>query len=331
MSEPIYDSVGLVLPPGALSANLRDALGPIKTDIDVAELERRTASVLKFGLPSLSQMGDLYYGGDAIIVGSGMSLDPYYVAERQAAGARVFAVNRSHDYLIAHGVIPDFAVMLDPNVRVAGYQTPNRRVTYIFGTSVDKGVWIRFLTAGIKPFVFVPAMTATHPEDLSRALPGHDMCFIGGPTTVGLRTVNICGWMGFRNPELHAFDSCYAPGYDGLTKTGLYSVDKPKTYHDSRNDSVVAGNGDKLTFVTNGAMARQVIGFAGMLKDLPDMEHHGRIGMSLRVSGDGVIPWMAWKDSAVSGYVTHTHPDRMAAKYGAAKHFDYFKGAPADG
>lgn len=330
MNAVSFDTIDLAISKQTLTQNLRDALGDLKTDIDVEELERRTAAILPLNLPQLTQLGDMYYGADAIIVGSGMSLDVDYVAERQRSGARVFAVNKSHDHLIERGVIPDFSVMLDPNVRVAGYQTPNRRVTYIFGTSLDIGVWRRFLSVGIKPFVFFPVMTATHPEDLAIKFPQYTIQCIGGVTTAGLRAVNVAGWMGFLDPEIHAFDSCYAPGKDGLDKTGLYAVDKPTTHHDSREDSVVAGNGDTLTFVTNGAMGRQVIGFASILKGLPDMEFHGRVGrMRLRVSGDGAIPWMAWKDSQINDWVEHTHPERMAAKYGDAKHFNYFKGTPA--
>lgn len=329
MNQIVCDPISFGQAPRVPPVQLRDALGEINTDITVEQMEARTRALLCLNLPSLSALGDLYYGQDCIVVGSGMSLDVEYVRERQAAGARVFVVNKSHDHLIERGIIPDFSVMLDPNARVAGYQTPNRRVTYILGSTCDRGVWERFLGFGIKPFLFAPAMRSDHPDRLAKLFPGHDICAIGGVTTAGLRTINIAGWMGFMEPELHAFDSCYAPGKNGRDKTGLYGVDKPTTYHDSREDTVISGTGAKLTFITNGAMARQVLGFASILASLPDQEHQGRVGaLRLRVSGDGVIPWMAWKDSAVNGWVRHTHPERMAAKYGDAKHWDYFKGEP---
>lgn len=323
-----FDTITIAFERAAEAQNLRDALGPIRADIDIPELERRTSAVLQLNLPSLNQLADLYYGHEAVIVGSGMSLDPEYVRERQMAGARIFAINKSHDYLIAHGVVPDFGMMLDPNERVSGYMTPNRRVTYILGTSCDKSVWVRFLTAGIKPFVFVPAMKDNHAHEFAANYPDADICCIYGQTTAGLRCIPIAGHMGFQPIELHAFDSCYAPGKDGLDKSGLYAVDKPTTYHDSRIDTIKYTGGGELIFATNGAMARQIIGFQSLLRDLPDMGFHGRRGLRLRVSGDGAIPWMAWKDSRANGWVSHTHPERMAAKYGQATTFNYFKGVP---
>lgn len=314
----------------ATAADLRAALGPIRTDITPEELEARTAAILSTGVPGLHEMGDIYRGQKAIICGSGPSLNADHVLAAQEAGARVFALNTSHDWLIARGVVPDFSIMLDPNERVAGYQTPHKRVTYILGTTCAKATWMRFLSLGIRPRFFVPIMTDTQHDTIAHQHPTRRICYISGGVTVGMRAVNICGWMGFQDVELHAFDSCYAPGRNGLDQTGLYAVDKPSTHHDAREVTITAGRtGDKFTCISNGAMARQTISFKALAVMLPDSEVHGRIGqMRVLVSGDGAIPWMAWKDGGPDKYIEHTNPEMMLAKYGDAKHWDYFKGEP---
>lgn len=303
-------------------------MGVVPTDITPEQLEQRFALLMKLPLPSLAELADLYLGQRAVICGSGMSLNAADVADAQSAGARVFAVNKSHDWLIERGVIPDFSVMLDPNERVAGYQTPNRRVTYLFGASCDRSVWIRFLTAGIKPFVFFPIMTDTQADKVSRAYPEANVCYVAGGVTAGLRAVNVATWMGFQDIELHGFDSCYAPGKDGSDKAGLYTVDKPTTYHDARKVTFGSrATGRKFSCITNGSMHRQIISFKAMLAMLPDSCVHERVGKTrIHVAGDGAIPWMAWNDAGQNGFVTHTNPEAMAAKYGNAKHWDYFKG-----
>lgn len=318
--------------PGTSVRDLRAALGEVRTDIDGNELERRTETILKLGLPGLHEMADLYRGQRALICGSGPSANADYVSERQASGARVFAVNTSHDWLIERGVTPDFAVMLDPNRRCADYMTPNRRVTYILSTGCDKATWIRFLSLGIRPLSFVPIMTDTNAETIAAAYPGRDICLIAGGTTVGMRTVHVCGWMGFQEIELHGFDSCYAPGFDGSTKTGLYAKDKPSTYHDAREITLASQKtGECFTCISNGAMARQIISFQALNTQLPDAEVHGRVGqIRILVSGDGAIPWMAWKDGGPDKFIEHTDPAAMLAKYGDAKHWDYCKGEARD-
>lgn len=308
-------------------------MGEIKADITPEQMEARTAAVLTLPLPSFANMRGLYRGLSAIICGSGPSLDVEYVRKRQAEGARVFALNKTHDKLIENGIIPDFGVMLDPNTRVAGYMTPHRRVTYILGTSVDVSVWRKFLGAGVRPYYFMPLMTDENTSTMTRFFPEKDVVIIAGITTVGGRCINVAGWMGFEDQELHAFDSCYQPGKDGSDSSGLYAVDKPITFHNAREVSVRSRTtGNCFTCITNGAMWKQAQGFASILYTLPDSAVNGgadgRVGrIKLKVSGDGLIPWMAWQDGGPDKCVEHANPEMMTAKYGMSKHWDYFKGA----
>jgi uncharacterized Rossmann fold enzyme len=330
--EPIDFPSLFETPQEKLVREYQAEMGAVPTDITPEQLEERLALLMRLPLPSLADLADLYFGQRAVICGSGMSLNASDVADAQAAGARVFAINKSHDWLIERGVMPDFSVMLDPNLRVAGYQTPNRRVTYLLGASCDRAVWLRFLSAGIKPFMFFPIMTDTQHGTIAEKYPDANICCIAGGVTAGLRAINVASWMGFQSIELHGFDSCYAPGKDGSDKSGLYTVDKPSTHHDAQQVTFGSGaTGKKFTCITNGSMRRQIISFKALLAMLPDSGVHGRVGQTrIRVAGDGAIPWMAWNDARANSYVSHVSPDAMAGKYGNAKHFNYFKGAPED-
>lgn len=306
--------------------SLKQSLGPATTDITPEQMERRTAYTLTLGLPSLCDLQDQFLGQTAIICGGGPSLDMEAVRAGQAAGAKVFAVNTVHDALIAAGIIPDFAVMLDPNARVAGYQTPHPKVTYLIGSTVHPRVWQRFREADIRPYLFVPTMTDYQHITLAQRFEGHNLCFVTGGVTVGMRTPHVTGFMGFLDDELHGFDSCYAPGQDGINSLGLYSVPKPVIRHDSRVITITSNpSRHRFTCRTNGSMGRQLASFRAMLHMLPVSEVNGRVGQRrIRVAGDGAIPWMAWKDGGPDKHFEHTNPERMEAKYGSSAHWDYF-------
>ncbi len=338
LCEPL--DLGVVPPAGP--RDLRAALGEAQTELNVEQHERRVAYAIALGLPSAAHLADQFIGQRAVVVGSGPSYDARYVARAKAAGAKIFAVNCQHDRLIKDGITPDFGVLFDPAERVGGYMKPDPYIRYIIGSSVHPVVWALFREAGIFPYVFIPTVGDNQHERLEARYPGSDWSFVTGCTTVGLRTINIAMMMGFHT-EIHAMDSCYAPGHDGLLKTGLYCVDKPATTHDTRSITVRSGRtGDRFTCFTNGNMARQVLGFDSIIRGLPetipnrpmergmsDEEAMARVGRHrLKVSGDGIIPWMAWKDGGPDMWVEHTEPERMRAKYGDAKHWDYYNDKP---
>lgn len=316
-----------VNPLQAMADVLKARQGTIDTAISAKELERRTEYAFSLGLRSMVDLQDKFLGQTAIVCGAGHSLDFEAVRQAKVAGGKVFVVNTVHDPMIRAGIVPDFSVMLDPNERVADYQTPHPDVTYLLGSGCHPKVWRRFRDAGASPYMFVPIMTDTQHDEIMERFPEAVVLFIPGQTTVGLRTAgNIVPWMGFETSELHGFDSCYAPGNDGVNSQQLYAVPKPVIHHDAREFTIVANpRRHRFTCRSNGAMARQAQGFHALLAMASRAEVNGRVGQHrFRVAGDGAIPWMAWK--AGGEYAHHTDPDRMAAKYGDAEHWDFYRG-----
>ncbi len=310
--------------------DLRAALSKAVMDIDVTEQERRIAYAMSLGLPNAALLRDVAPPGARVMIcGGGPSLaaNVLKIREAQANGWVIIALNITHDWLLARGIRPNFAIMLDPAPRVAGYQTPTKGVTYLIGSTVHASVWQRFREAGVRPFWWVPIGDDTQHSVIMRRFPGVAALFVAGATTVGLRALNLARFMGWQTLDLVGYDSCYAPdAVEG--EYGLYPYPKPHIHHDRRECTAVSrATMQKFTYITNGSMARQVLGFQSILESMPNTETNGRVGgVRLIVHGDGVIPWMAWKDGGPDKLMEHADPAAMAAKYGDAYVWDYAKG-----
>lgn len=325
-----------VVPPDDVNArlasaggNLRESLGPLIVGLSKDDHESRTRWALNLGLPGLARLQDKYLGQGVMVCASGPSLDLNLARAARAKGFKLAAVNMTHDLMIAAGVVPDFALMVDPARRHAGYMTPDARVQYLFASILHPKVFQRFREAEVTPCVWIPAYSYGQDTELQEKWPDAEMVVVAGVTTVAFRAVNVLGFMGFQVVALNGVDSCYAPGCDGAKPETqkLYApgVVKPMTQHDARPVVITsARSGRKLRCVSNGAMAFQLLGFTSILRSLPDTSINGRIGrLKLLVCGDGAIPWMAWADGGAQYCVEHIDPGRMAAKYGTAQEYDY--------
>lgn len=302
---------------------LRESLGLLRMDIDIAEHHRRVDYMFSLGLYSAVHLGDSCLGERIAVCGSGPSLAASLPYLREFKG-KIMALNGAHDYLLANGIKPTFGVLLDPREWVVSYQTPTPGVIYLIGSSVHPKVWQRFLENGIKPWPFIPIMTDIEHEELSEKYADQAL-YVAGATTVGLRSLNILMHLGASVAESHGFDSCYAPGNNGLIGKEMHAHAKPYVDHDARVATVKSVLGDRFKFITNGPMARQIIGFNSFVQNLPFHGVHDRYGkFRLVVAGDGAIPWMAWKDGGADKHIEHLNPGAMAAKYGNATHWDYY-------
>lgn len=327
---------------------LEDVLGATKPRIDNAEHYRRIKYAMGLDIPSMAQLADQWRGETVLLVGGGPSLKETYadVMEAASRGAKICALNRSHDAMVRGfhdgkrqwpGFVPHFAFMLDPAPHCATYQTHHPLCKYLYGTSCDPQVFQKGMEAGAEMYLFVP--TAEDPvAEMARmeAEFVNDICYIMGGTTCGTRAVNAFGHLGFGVVECHGFDSCLPPGQgavdilgnaDPIDMRALYAYAKPHVEDQVWDYTAVArSDGAKFRFISNHAMARQVKVWGSMIESLPKLEFGGRIGqMSVRVAGDGVIPWMVWKEQVLESglYCSHATPERMEAKYGASRQWDY--------
>lgn len=315
--------------------DLKTKLGEIRIAIDHNEHMRRIERVLSIGLPSLAELRDAYLGSHMTIVGSGPSAAD--TVKKIPKGSFVCAVNAAHDWIVSKGIIPKFAVMMDPNPWVATYQTPRKDVTYILGTTCHPSVWNKFLQAGIVPYVTVPMLGDKDHELIVERFPDHFFNFVGGGVTTGIRSVPLMAGLGASIIDMHGFDSCYAPKTDigGI----LYAHHKPATHHDARELTVQSrATKDNFFCRSNAAMARQILSFQALCASLSDYAVNADIqswdgkayaardaDLRLRVWGDGAIPWMAWKDGTGANRFLHAEPHLMEEKYGDSPMWDYHR------
>ncbi len=246
--------------------------------------------------PSLRQLEHKYPGETLIIAGGGPSIkDPETLSLirklHKKRGVKIIAPNRSHDFLISKGIIPDFGVVIDWGSHVAGYIKKWQRDTkYIIGHQVAPETYKVWSDAPIKPhIVFVEANCGEYDVLRNQYPERRDWICIGGKNTIGMRCLEIGGILGFRNFELVGFDSCYRDGK-------LYGYHKGYIEEESAADFTLAypnGSGAR-TFRANASMAKQLNGFC-----LEMQEMDARIAakkmprMKVRVWGDGALPYAA--------------------------------------
>lgn len=307
---------------------LEDVVKPSEGCITEDENRERSAAAMSMDIPSIGVLRGKYAGRKVIICGGGSSLVQTLPDIRQQLAESdpiILAVNKTGDWLISEGIVPNFLVVMDPRSHIPDYVTPHEGVKYLFAGCVDRALFEKCKNHE----VYLWHATGTKRDELfMREVIGRNptksIAMIPGPSTVGLRSVYISmDIMGFAEIELHGFDSCYDP-----ITSKLWPYEKAVSFEDKRIGYTARhkGDGSKFMCVSNADMARQVYEFekmiklfrgsllAGVRKSLPH----------LTVAGDGVIPWMAWKNSG------HATPDRMAKKYGNSRIFNYQTGAEAE-
>jgi uncharacterized Rossmann fold enzyme len=221
---------------------------------DDAELYGNIASACLRGLPVVPQ--DEPHDGIAVMVGSGPSLNQFHGSTFDRPGPRTLvAIKDAHDWLIERGVVPDYAVAIDPQAsRAHVFQSPHQRVKYLLASQChpetfdwlkdyDVRLWHCYVRQG-------------------QQMPPPGTPLIGGGTTSGLRAIVLFYSLGFRQFELYGYDSCLADGR--LRMNG----DRPRQGDDTINEIVVNGK----TFHCNPSMTAQATEFQSIFSIMPDIE-----------------------------------------------------------
>lgn len=290
--------------------------------------------------PSVAKFEGLWAGRKLVIVGGGYSLKKSFARVRQmkklSKKVCIASVNKSHDWLIKRGIIPDFGVLVDPRKHVINYMTPHKDVMYLLGLSLDDAVFEKFEKAGAGMAVWVPLSDDQDKPFILKHYPperGFAHAFISGLSTVGFRTVSLGSVLGFTDFELHGFDSCYAPfatnaqmveaygaarGKSPPKIEGLYAYDKPESDYEMHDFTFEAHDGATFRFFANNNMAIQARQYAEYLQK-PNLYYRdgAPVVQRVKLAGDGVIPWMAYKAGM------HADMAGMDRKYAKIKDFDY--------
>jgi len=271
-----------------------DVLGPGMGRIGgVEETLDRARYALSLGIPSIWQILNKYRGKKAIICGGGPSIaDTLPDIKRQlrlSTRTYVVALNKTHDWLLSKGVDPRrmIGIMIDPKPWVAGYQTYRRGCTYLLGSKLHKDTLDKFVG---KPNTYLFQMWEYRDQErdtLAKEFPREHIVHIPGHSTVGLRALNICYEIGFREMELHGYDSCHLGG-------ATHAYDKKVPTYDNAEEVIVIDdlNGNPRSYETNTHMARQFKEFFDVIEEFDlTTKTFAREPVKIEMAGTGALPY----------------------------------------
>jgi hypothetical protein len=214
-------------------------------------------SALERGLPELTVQEDPHAGRVAI-VGSGPSVAGQIatIHQMKAEGVPILAVRDAHDWLIHNGVIPDYALSVDPLEKAAEcFRNPHPEVHYLIASQSHPKM-LDYLK-GYK-------VTLWHPYfQKGQKYPKH---LIPGGETSGLRAIAVLYVMGWRDFHLFGFDSCLEGNTLRINGDGLKHGDKAIPVQIEPEGEV---------FYCNLAMAQQAQSFQDQNKMFPDATFEG--------------------------------------------------------
>ena len=179
------------------------------------------------------------------------------IRKMQAAGSPIVAIKGAHDWLIDNGVIPDYALAIDPQEHRIAFYKPHKAVRYMIASQCHPAMFDNL--AGYN-------VTLWHPYVMKGQTRPKSSMLIGGGTTSGLRAISLFYVLGWRQFELFGFDSCNDGKTLRVNGDGLKDGDK---LIEVRIDP------DGETFHCNTAMALQAEHFQTYYDYLPDAVFNG--------------------------------------------------------
>lgn len=257
------------------------------------ELVERVRAAIDYDMPELSEYRNKFHGQTALICGGGPSIarDIKTIRKLAKKGGKIWAVNKTHDWLISKALPPWGACLLDPKPRVADYiQKPKKKTLYFLASQCDPEVFKRFEKYNaVLWHAGVASYNQFWPIPLLKAECKKPFSVIPGPTTVGLRSITLLYELGFRKFHLFGMDSSMEHG-----KLHAYPKDK------------MEGVGEKWVrlqqwrghqdFYTNAHMAKQLLDFDSLTDDLAERMKARQIEpVDITVHGAGLLPSFAAK------------------------------------
>lgn len=180
----------------------------------------------------------------------------------------VFALNNTHDWLINHGIMPKYHVMLDSRADNAKFvRSPLDSVRYLISAFCHPSVFEAL--EGYDVTLWMSDMDGVTP--LLRG----DYVLVGGGATVGLKTLYLAYLMGYRRFDVHGFDSCYRDGMNHAYKQPL-----------NDGEQVIEITAAGRTFQCAPWMAKQAKEFQQQVRELMSR------GCQITIHGSGLIPWI---------------------------------------
>jgi uncharacterized Rossmann fold enzyme len=179
------------------------------------------------------------------------------VIREMAKTSLIVAIKDAHDWLIDNGVVPDYALAIDPQEHRISFYKPNHGVEYMIASQCHKAMFDNL--EGHK-------VTIWHPYVMKGQVRPKNSLLIGGGTTSGLRAISLFYVLGWRHFALFGFDSCLDGDKLRVNGSGLKEGDK---ITEIRIDQ------EGETFYCNASMALQAEHFQTYYDYLPDAQYYG--------------------------------------------------------
>ena len=123
------------------------------------------------------------------------------IKKHKKKGHDIISVNGSHDFLIKNGIIPDYMIMVDPKASNQKFvKTPHPDVNYLIGGFCDPSIFDSL--KGMNLRVWFPIQGIN--EENKYQVP----MWVGGGSTVGLRSISLGIVLGYRKVHLYGFSGC---------------------------------------------------------------------------------------------------------------------------
>jgi len=289
--------------PRDLRAVVPAGRGRVGSDEYLARVRRGQTS----GMQSLLMLLDSENSGDwrrpatVCIVGGGPSLSSEVGALRHLIkrGAKVLAVNKSHDWLLRRGLRCDYAALLDPKDWVADYidldladakQTRRRAgkfwtaPKYLIASQCHDRVLEKFKRRA-DSYMWHAAAGLGESQMLRSDFPNELWVNIAGASVIGLRAVGLAHGLGFRKMHLFGIDGSMKPGDKQAPR--LYAYDKPHVEKTWQTFEVKLNSGWRRVFMSNHHMARSVYEFEDSMRSWDAQIRDGKMQpFNVAVHGD---------------------------------------------
>lgn len=205
------------------------------------------------GLPAVDRLGSVK-AEPVAIVGSGPSLAETW-EKLQTFPGPIVAVRDAHDFLIARGLTPQYALSVDPLETAAScFRHPHPDVRYMIASQSHPRMLDALDGYNVTLFHLLMKQGQTYPPNVP---------LIGGGTTSGLRAITLFWTLGYRDFHLFGMDSCV----DGARLRVNGDAPNPK---DELVELRLTENPDAETFYCTPAMALQAHSFQDLFDQIPD-------------------------------------------------------------
>ena len=171
----------------------------------------------------------------------------------QSAGAHILAIRGAHDFLIDRGIIPNYALTIDPLPDSAScFARRHPDVEFWIAAQADPQVFNSLADCSIKLWYPWISKEAPHPKG---------KLLIGGGSTSGLRGLSVAYIQGYRDFHLFGFDCCLSGKSLRIDGSGTKSGEKILDIQLEEDGEV---------FRCTGAMAHQAQQFETYFDVMPD-------------------------------------------------------------